>query len=143
MDDSNIDTTQFEKSTAALLSAATFEEGDGTYIVTIPGTALAEQLSATLAEQADQDPQSAQIGAAIVEAVKTTDVKLTFDQNCQLIQATVSPFTVSVAQQTGSSTMNVDITCGFDMKFSDYGAVAEITVPDEVVATAVSTDSMS
>lgn len=123
----------------SLFTEASFEENDGTYIVTIGGDTLAKQVSAALAAEDDTPEAIADREELVNNLLKDASVVLTFDDSCRLTSVVMAPITASVPMDNALAT-NLDVTLGIDLKVSDYGTVGAIEVPAEVASAAVPTE---
>ncbi len=127
----------------SLFTDAQFEEGDGTYIVTISGEALAKQVIAATANSEDTAADRAKTEQAINALLKDASLKLTFDNQYRLISVFMAPVKAAIPSGGDLLSTNIDVTLGFDLTISDFGNISPIEVPAEIVASATSADQNS
>lgn len=127
----------------SLFTDAQFEEGDGTYIVTVSGEALAKQVIASLENTEDTAADRAETAQTVNTLFKDASLKLTFDNQYRLISVYMAPVKAAIPSGGELLSTNIDVTLGFDLTISDFGNISPIEVPAEIVASAISADQNS
>ncbi|MBQ3300885.1 MAG: hypothetical protein IJH04_01810 [Eggerthellaceae bacterium] len=127
---------QMDKTT---LNDAEFEKTRDGYAITFKGKKIYEKALATI----DDSEALAQINA-VSDMFDKLNATFEFDTQCKFTRFLVPTASIDVSSGEGDANYSIQLTAGADLKISDMQAGTSITVPEDVVKSAidVSTDSI-